>query len=158
MAGTVVGAAIDYVVAQLAAPALVVADDAMVIDGLTNDEWSTSMIWVGRTAPDDLQAAVGTRSIPVLGRRPVDEVWRIDGFCDARREGTAQKVSRDAALALFDVVAHLVGTDPSLGGLLTSGWYVLAPNAQLVQPDPPQTAWSRSVVLWTIEIRNRYSP
>ena len=55
-------------------------------------------------------------------------------------------------------VAHLVGTDPSLGGLLTSGWYVAIPSVELVQPDPPQTAWSRTVVLFDLKIINRYQP
>jgi hypothetical protein len=67
-------------------------------------------------------------------------------------------VARDAAVALFDVVAHLVGTDPTLGGLLTNGWYVLVPSAELVQPEPPHTGGARAVFLFSIDIRNRYQP
>ena len=130
----------------------------MVIDCLTNDEVSSSMIWIGRMQPEDLMAATGNRNIPVLGRRSVDETWQVYGFTDCRRDGTAQKVARDAALSLWDVVAHLVGTDPTLGGLLTNGWFVEIPTAELIQPDPPATGSSRAVVKFSISIRNRYNP
>lgn len=156
--GTVIGQAIDYLVTNLAAPATVAVPDAMVIDGATADALSTSMIWIGRNAPEDLTAALGNRNIPNLGRRRVDETWTVHGFTDAQREGTSQKGSRDAALSLFDVVTHLVGTDPSLGGLLTNAWYCTVPTGELIQPDPPNTGACRTVVLFSIEIRNRYQP
>ena len=156
--GTVVGQAIDYLVAQLPALAVAAQPDAMVIDGITRDELSTSMIWIGRAQPEDLRAALGTRSIPTLGRRRVDETWSVDGFTDCRREGTTQKAARDAALSLFDAVAHLVGTDPSMGGLLTDAWYVTVPSAELVQPESAITGECRAVVLFSLDIRNRYQP
>jgi len=156
--GTVVGQVIDYLVAQLAAPAKAAVPDAMVIDANTNDDLSSSMIWIGRNAPQDLQAGNAARGFPVLGRRSIDEDWTIPGFIDCHREGTDQKAARDPALALWDVVCHLASTDPTLGNIITSGYYVELPNAELFQPDPPQTAAARALVLFSVRFRSRYIP
>lgn len=155
MAGTALGAATDYLVAQLQPLATAAVADALVIDANTNDEHSDSEIWIGRHAPQDLTVGPGVRGIPVLGTRRVDEQWTINGFIDARRDGTDQKTSRDAALALWDVLCRLVAVDPSLGGVLSSPWYAQLANVQLEYPDPPQTAMSRTVLLWGVQIKNR---
>lgn len=154
--GTTVGAVIDYLVTNLAAPATAAISDALVIDAYTNDDLSPHMIWIGRPLPVEIDSAAGDREIPVMGRRTIDEEWDIGSFIDCKAEGTAQKTSRDQAIALFDVVAHLIGTDPSLGGLLVSGWYIELPLARMIQVDPEKTAWTRTVIAFTARVRNRY--
>lgn len=153
--GTVVGAATDYLVAQLQPLAAAAVADALVIDANTNDDKTDAEVWIGRRGPQDLVAGPGVRGIPVLGTRKVDEQWTIQGFVDVRREGTDQKGSRDPALLLWDVVCRLVATDPSLGGVLSSPWYAQLTAMEMQYPDPPQTASSRTVITFGVVIKNR---
>ena len=154
--GTVVGAVIDYLVTQLPAPAAAVNPGAIIVDGNTNDEIGPAMIYIGRAQPEDLQAGTNTRIIPVLGTRRVQERISVPCFVDCLADGTAQKTSRDLALALYDVVCHLVANDPGLSGVLSSPYYAQVTNVQLIQPDPPTTAQSRAVLLFDVTAENRY--
>ena len=153
---TAFGAVTDYLVSTLQPLAAAAVTDALVIDANTNDDHSDSEVWVGRIGPQDLRpGGPGVRVVPVLGTRRIDEKWTISGFIDVRREGTDQKSSRDPALQLWDVLCRLVALDPSLGGTISSPWYAQLGSASLDYPDPPQTATTRTLVLWNLTFTNR---
>jgi hypothetical protein len=159
MATSVIGQAIDYLVSTLAPLAAASVADALVIDSNTNDNLSPAMIWIARKGPEDRTAADLVNVTPLVGRRRVDETWNLYGFVDVKRDGTNQTVSRADAVKLYSVVIGLAITDPTLGGLLASGpWWAELTGVTLRQPDPKSTAESRTLIPFTIKIKNRYYP
>ncbi len=155
--GTVVGAATDYLVTHLGQLVVAAQADCLVIDANTNDEKSDTIVWIGRRAPQDTTGGAAVRGLPVMGSRRVDETWTIDCFIDAKRDGTDQKTSRDAAVSVYDVVCRLVSTDPTLGGLLTFGYPAEIRAVSMLYPDPPATAQSRTVISFSVLVKNRYN-
>ena len=160
--GTSIGAAIDYLVAAL--PALVVVADstAVVADNYPTVS-SQSMVFIGRSDPENAIGGDGSQMIVALGAGRREEDYIIPCFVSVYRTGPAQKPSRDAALAIFDVVARLVATDMTFGGLLQMGRRAAIQSFQLVQTrDSEDTGASGSMrlalVVFNIRILNSYTP
>lgn len=160
--GTSMGAAIDYLVSTL--PTLITAVDssAVVVDNDPSVS-SQSMVVIGRTEPENALAADGSQLIVALGAGRREEEYLIPCFVSVYRQGPAQKPARDAALALFDVVAHLVAVDPTLGGVLLQGRSAYIDKAQLVQTrDSADTGESGALrlalVAFDIHCKNHYIP
>ena len=160
--GTSVGAAIDYIVAAL--PPLVTAVDptAVVVD---NDPMfsSQSIVVIGRTEPENAMAADGSQMIVILGAGRREENYLIPCFISVYRQGPAQKPARDAAIALFDVVGHLIASDVTLGGVLQQGRRAEIQKMQLVQTrDSNDTgdsgAMRLAIVVFDIHVSNTYIP
>lgn len=156
--GTAIGATIDYLFAQLPAPCVAAQPDCVVVDGVSRGPVSRTMLWIGKSQPDDVQAASGPRVFPVLGVRQVQESFTIPCFIDVMRDGVYQTAARSAAISLYDVVCHLLVTDPGLGGTLSGGWYAQIKQAVLRQPEVVTQASVRAVVTFEIEATNRYQP
>jgi hypothetical protein len=157
--GTAIGAVIDYLLAQLQPLVVAVVPDALVIDTVNRGSRSANMLWLAREDIDEGAQAtplVGRRTHPLASRSTIDEAWELPCLIDCRADGVAQTLSRTPALALFDVVAHLVATDPTLGGLLTQAKYADIPSAELRQPEGTTTAQSRSLVRFTVGVKRRY--
>ena len=160
--GTSIGGAIDYLVAQL--PALISAVDSTAV--VADNEPSVtaqSMVVIGRTDPENATAAAGSQIIASLGALRREESYVIPCFVTVYRQGPSQKTARDAAIALFDVVAHLIATDPTLGGLLLMGRKALIDSMQLIQTrDSEDTgasgAMRLALVLFNIQVTNTYIP
>ena len=160
--GTSVGGAIDYIVANLAAPITAVDPTAVVVD---NDPTVTSqsLVVIGRSSAEDASAGAGSQTIVVLGANERQENYVIPCFVSVYRQGPAQKPARDAAIALFDAVGHLIAADPTLGGLLKKGRIALIESMQLVQTrDSNDTgdagAMRLAFILFGINCTNTYTP
>ena len=160
--GTSVGGAIDYLIAKL--PALLTAVDstAIVVD---NEPFVTSqsLVVIGRTEPENALAADGAQMVVQLGAGRREENYVIPCFVSVYRPGPAQKPARDAAITLFDTVAHLVASDPSLGGLLQMGRAAFIDRMQLVQTrDAGDTGESGAMrlglIIFDIHVSNSYIP
>jgi hypothetical protein len=160
--GTSMGAAIDWLVATLPEAIAAIDPSAVVVD---NEPAVTaqSLVVIGRTEPENALAADGTQLIVVLGANRREEEYLIPCFVSVYRPGPAQKPARDAALALFDAVAHLVASDPTLGGVLLQGRSAYIEKAQLVQTrDAADTgaagAMRLAIVAFDIHCKNHYIP
>jgi hypothetical protein len=158
--GTSIGQAIDYLVAQL--PSLVTAVDptALVVDNYPAYV-SDSMVFIGRTAPGDSNATTGSQTIVTLGANKAEESYNIPCYISVYRPGPAQKPSRDAAIALFDVVAHLVATDRTFGGILLQGRYAYIDHFNIEQTLDSEEAGESGTLRTTwisfdITARNHY--
>jgi hypothetical protein len=160
--GTSVGAAIDYIVTSLPAlltaaiPTAVVADNE---PALTSD----SLVVIGRTDPENALGGDGTQLIVSLGANTRLEEYVIPCFVQVYRPGPAQKTARDAAVTLFDVVARLIASDPTLGGVLLKGRYAFIDKMQLIQTrDSADTgssgAMRLAVITFNIHANNLYNP
>ena len=160
--GTSVGGAIDYLVAAL--PALLTAVDSSAV--VADNEplvTSHSLVVIGRTEPENAGAADGSQMVVNLGAGRREESYVVPCFISVYRNGPAQKPARDAAIALFDVVAHLVAADPTLGGLLQLGRAAYMDRMQLVQTrDAGDTGDAGSMrlalIIFDIHVSNTYIP
>jgi hypothetical protein len=168
--GTSIGQAIDYFVSgtnpvtgtTLAADLTAVDPTALLVDAYPTKQ-SQSMVFIGRTDPENAQAPNGSQTPVTLGMNTRDEEYSIPCYISTTRQGPAQKPARDAALALLDVVAHWLAADPSLNGALKGGRYAYLSTINLVQTrDVEDTGSAGSLRLaWlTFDIlaRNHYTP
>lgn len=153
--GTAIGAAMDYLVTTLPSLVTVAVPSALVVDAITSDSVSDSMLYVGRSDPLLPRAATGTRLFPTFGTRNIDERFMIGCLIDVYRDGTVMKTARDAALAIYDVVCHLMVTDPSMGGTLKSTHGEIS-DVAIYQMDDAGTARRRVALPFTITAQNRY--
>ena len=160
--GTSLGGAIDYLVASL--PALVVAVDATAV---VADNYPTvtsqSMVVIGRTDPDSASGGDGSQMVVQLGAGRREENYVIPCFVSVYRPGPTQKKARDAAIALFDVVAHLIAGDPTLGSLLQMGRAAYMDRMQLVQTRDSEDAGGAgamrlAIIAFDIHVSNSYIP
>ena len=160
--GTSVGAAIDYIVANLT-PAVIAVDPAAIV--VDNDPMfsSYSMVVVGRTDPENAMAGDGSQMIINLGASERQEDYVIPCYVSVYRPGPQQKPARDAAIALFDATAHLIAADVTLGGLLRKGRRAEIARMQLVQTrDSNDTGDAGSmrlaIIVFDIHVTNTYVP
>lgn len=153
--GTAIGAAMDYLVTTL--PSLVTAavPGALVVDAVTADSLGDTMLYVGRSDPMLPRGVTGTRAFPTFGTRNIDERFMIGCLIDVYRDGTVMKTARDAALSIYDVVCHLMVTDPSMGGTLKSTFGEIT-DVILYQMEDAGTARRRVALPFTITATNRY--
>lgn len=168
--GTSIGAAIDYLVAgvnpvtstTLAADLVAAVPDAVLVDNFPLTQ-SESMVFIGRVDPDDAQANNGSQIPLTLGGGTRDEDYEIPCYITTSRPGPQQKPARDAAIALFDALAHWVATDPTLGGILHGGRYAHISNISLVQTRDSEDAGKAGAlrIAWIkfdIHAQNHYTP
>lgn len=154
--GTSIGPVIDYLITNLNAPLVAADSTAVVVDGIAT-AMSQSMVFIGKEGPDSATAQVGLQQILVLGANRSQEEYDIPCFAYAYRDGPTTKPARDAAIALFDVVAHFVANDRTFGGLLLQGRYAQIQNVELNQDVDGETGATRIVWLsFTIHCRNHY--
>lgn len=160
--GTSLGGAIDYLVAAL--PTLLTAVDstALVVDNYPT-KTSQAMVIIGRGDPDSAMAADGSQMVVNLGAGRREESYNVPCFISVYRNGPTQKPARDAAIALFDVVAHLVAADPTLGGLLQLGRAAYMDRMQLVQTRDAEDAGGAgamrlAMIAFDIHVSNTYVP
>ena len=160
--GTSVGAAIDFIVANLGPALLAVDSTAVAVD---NEPFfsSQSMVVIGRTDPENALAGDGGQMIINLGASERQEDYVIPCYVSVYRLGPQQKPARDAAIALFDATAHLIAADVTLGGLLRKGRRAEIARMQLVQTrDSNDTgdagAMRLAVIVFDIHVMNTYVP
>jgi hypothetical protein len=158
--GTSIGAAIDYVVSALQPAVLAIDSNALVVDNYPTYT-SKTMVFIGRTSPNDANAVSGAQQIVTVGANRQEEQYVIPCYISVYRPGPAQKPARDAALAMFDAVAHLIATDRTLGGVLLMGRYAQIENFVLEQTIDAEdagesgtlrTAW----ISFNINAKNHY--
>lgn len=168
--GTSLGAAIDYVVAgvnpatttTLATALTAAIADAVLVDNFPINQ-SESMVFIGRTDPDNAQANNGSQIPLTLGAGSRDEDYVIPCYISTSRPGPQQKPARDAAIALFDVVARWLAADPTLGGALHGGRYAYVSNISLIQTRDEVDAGGAGAlriawITFDIHAQNKYTP
>ena len=160
--GTSVGAAIDYIVANLTPAVTAIDSTAVVVDNDPSFS-SQSMVVIGRTEPENAMAGDGAQMIINLGAQERQEDYNIPCFISVSRQGPAQKPARDAAIALFDATAHLIAADVTLGNLLRKGRRAEIARMQLVQTrDSNDTgdsgAMRLAIIVFDIHVANTYTP
>jgi hypothetical protein len=172
--GTSIGRAIDYLISGVVnnassdingktlLQALQTVDKTVVLADNTPETTSQSTVFIGRAQPDDAETATATRQFIVLGAGRSQEEYDIPCYIGVARPGPAQKPARDAALALFDVVAHFISADLSLGGVLMQGRVANLSSANLTQTrdeeDTDDGAMRVAWVMFTIHCANHYIP
>lgn len=156
--GTSIGAATDWLVVNFTSAVAAVDSSAVVGDAVPSLS-APSMVVVGRTLPTDVQGVFGTQQPMVLGLGKNEEDYSIPCFAIADRAGTAQKPSRDAAIALFDACAHAVAQDRELGGALLEGRYAWIDNVRISQMQGPGKDGGALCSTWIqfdVHCRNHY--
>jgi len=156
--GTSIGAAIDYIVAGLAAPAAAADSTAVVVDGVPSSV-SQSMILIGKAELESVTAVAGEQRPIVLGANRRQEDYEIPCLIYAARPGPKVKPARDAAVALYDVVSHFVANDQTLGGVLLQGRYATISTVSINQDVAGDAGADR--ICWipfSIHAQNHYIP
>jgi hypothetical protein len=117
MAHTTVPAAIDYLVAQIAAlPEC--ASPVRVFDGYPDTETQTYVIIGGR---GQAVTADSSETWASLGRQAKYETYRVFGEIYSADGGTAQKPSRDRVYTILNAISDMLRADYTLGGLVGRG-------------------------------------
>lgn len=130
--GTSVGKAIDWLVATLPTPVVAADPYAIVCDGWPTAD-AQSYVVIGRESPEIALAGDGQQDLIVLGVGSAEEDYNIPCHVQAKRPGAPMKPARDAAIALFDVVAHTIAGDRTLGGALLGGRYARIQKVSITQ-------------------------
>lgn len=165
--GVSVGQAIDYLYSGTGPngtllAALAAVDPTVVLADNEPQSSSQSMVFIGRADPGNAEAAAGTRQYIVLGAGRSEESYAIPCYISVSRPGPAQKPARDAALALFDALAHFIQADLTLGGVLLAGRYAQLAQVTLTQTldesDTGGGAFRTAYVTFDIHCTNLYTP
>lgn len=168
--GTSIGKAIDYFVSGTnAATGTTLLQDLQAVDptALLVDAYPTqqsqSMVFIGRTDPENAQAPNGSQQPVTLGLGTRDEEYSIPCYISVSRPGPAQKPARDAAIALLDVVNHWLAADVKLGGVLNGGRNATLSTVSLVQTRDTEDAGEAGSlrlawITFDILARNHYTP
>lgn len=160
MAGTSMGAVIDWLLAELPAPAAAAVPDAVIADGW-GEVASQSYIVIGRENDSNGAVLDGDDNAIVLGAQSIEEDYSLNIWIYVERPGPGMKTARDAALALFDVVAALVASDRTLGGALKRGRYAeIQKIAMSADPMTDQNGSNLRVyaISFVLHCRNLYYP
>jgi hypothetical protein len=164
--GVSIGTAIDYLVSgtnpitgtTLLAALQAVDSEAIVVDGIEVTS-SRSMVFIGKRDPGNTAANEGSQQIVNLGAGRSDEEYDIPCVAWVSRNGPTLKPARDAAIALFDVVARFVAADRSLGGALQQGRYASIGSVSLDQDVAGDAGAARVAWLsFSIHCTNHYTP
>lgn len=166
--GVSVGQAIDYLFTGTSTAGGTLLDALRAVDStavLADNEptaGSQSMIFIGRADPGAAVAGTGTRQYMTLGAGRSEESYSIPCYISVTRPGPTQKPARDAALALFDAVAHFLQGDLTLGGVLLAGRYAQLSTVTLTQTldegDTGGGAVRSAFVAFDIHCTNLYIP
>lgn len=164
--GTSIGGAFDYLVAgvnpntstTLLAALNTVDPTAVLIDSVPT-KVSQSMVIIGKAEPESVMGQSGSQQLIVLGAGRSTEDYEIPCFVYAYRDGPNPKPARDAALALFDVVAGWLATDRTLGGVLLQGRIADISSVTLNQDVDGESGATRLAWLsFSIHCKNHYIP
>lgn len=169
MAGTALGGVFDYFLANMPArmaalPALGVTidTDVNVVDTYT-DRWPIDgcpLFCIGANFPTATDAGEGLRAYVEIGGQGVEEDFNVPWYAACGRADGNQKLTRDAAIAVYDQVCTLLAADLSLGGLLRDGrWAEIGPlsaTATKIQASNGTVRWF--VISSTVHAMNHYYP
>lgn len=157
--GTSIGKAIDWLVTTLPTPLQTADPLAQVWDGWPRDLDQSDVV-IGAEAPHMPLVTDGRQSQLELGMGSTDEEYVIPCWAGARREGMSLKDARDAAITLFDVVAHTIAGDRTLGGALLGGRYAYIEKVVLTQDERQNGASMLHECVLAFEVRctNHYQP
>lgn len=156
---SVLPAAIDYLVAQLPAALQPVDPLIVVADNIPTSQVTSSLLAIGREAPQLAGVADSLQQFKVLGRTRIDEEWVLPNFI--RALGGNQSAARLLAFELFGAVVDFLRDDPMLGGLIQGGYFAQVSHVAYTQP---QDAADFAGDLWTatvgfgIDLPNAYYP
>lgn len=132
--GTSIGKAIDWLVATLPVPVQETDSAAIVADGWPLID-AASYVVIGAEDPDIAPVVDGKQQQLILGMGSTDEDYNIPCYVWVKRPGPAFKPARDAAIALFDTVAHTIASDRTLGGALLGGRFAQIEKVVLNQTE-----------------------
>lgn len=158
-----IGAVFTYLIANFTTAAQAVDPTAVIVDGSVADSIPpppTPMLFVGATDPFNSVATDGTRNYVELGRLKVDEDFTIPCYIDTSVNGADQATCRNAALAVYDAVVHVIQSDMTLGGALLAGRVAEITDVQIIQTDKEVEAddGRRCVITFKIHCQNHYTP
>lgn len=161
--GTSLGASLDYLANGTLKAALTAVDaDVVLVDNFPAT-FTQSMVFIGRTNPEDGQGSNGRQMPLTVGFGTRDEDYLIPCYVSVTRPGPSQKPARDAAILLFDTVAHFVASDPTLGNALKSGRGAFIDGFHIEQTrDPADTGEAGGLrlafIFFDIHCQNHYQP
>lgn len=172
MAGTALGAAIDYLVSALqngvttpkgtVIPPLSATDATVVVGDDIPAQDSQSWFVIGRQGLQVGLAAEVTAAHVTLGALRIDETWTIDWFAACYRPGPDQKPARDAVKALYDAFVLLLQADLSLGGAIGDGYAeitrLLYDQTQDTADGGASGATRKALIGGSLTFTNRYVP
>lgn len=141
-------AAVDALVAMFRA-----ATPVDVYDGTYPTNPADDYLAVGVADPDN-PSVDGTQDWGGLGTRRRHESYDIRCVLSSWSGGGTMKERRDAAFALLTVCETAVKADPSLQGVVTSGWASVSAT-QVVSGDTPQGPVC--TVNFTVTVENTYT-
>lgn len=157
------GAVFTYLIANITTAVQAVDATAVIVDGPVADNIPpppAPMVFIGATDPVNPVAADGTRNYVELGRLKVDEDFTIPCYIDTSVNGANQAVCRNAALAVYDAIVHLIQSDMTLGGALLAGRVAEISDVQIIQTDTEAEAEDgrRCVITFKVHCQNHYTP
>lgn len=142
------GAVIDALVTQLdAGTAVAVYDGYPVITTPPAD-----FVIVGGTPDPDTDAASLDQAWAGLGAKARDETGEITCAVVSQSGGTNLKTHRDRALVILGELETAIRADPTLGGVVSSGWLHVTTGSLSQEQN---TNGSRAVVTFTVSYRAR---
>jgi len=167
--GTSIGGVIDYLISGTnPATGTTLLADLKAIDPFTvladNEPGSESqsLVVIGRQQFDGGTAQSGTDAYVVMGATRITEDYALDCYIQVYRDGPAQKIARDAAIALFDAVVHWVHADPTMNLLLEKGRIALVSNMTLLQTQNSDDAAGGDLrtaeIDFSLHVQNHYVP
>lgn len=170
--GTSIGQAIDYLFAGVNTQtntdvtgltllqALKQVDATAIIADSIPTATSQSLVVIGRDSPEDAQAASGSRVVVQMGANKRQETYDIPCWVECSRPGPAAKPARDAAIALFDVIAHWVDADNKFGTVLLQGRAAELSDMTLTLDEPddqPNGSKRTARITFVITCNNHYA-
>jgi hypothetical protein len=151
-----VPAVLDWLVAAIKAlPAC--AAPVAVSDGFPSER-SNSLVTVGvdeRDAETDSTSTFG-----VLGGKSNDEQYKIPCLIACYGGGATAKTPRDAAFAIWNPIASMILTDPTLGGTLVGAAFAKVEAFRFYQTNVASEAGEGrdARIYFTIHVHNYFPP
>ncbi len=136
---------IDYLFAEIQSAAAGLAD-TVISDGYPGTEQTPNIIAIGGTTKP---VADGDATPVSMGARFIQESFEVDLTLSSFVGGTDEKVARDAAFSLYDIVVGVIAKDFTLGGNCT--WAL--PSKLAVDGSNFDTAAAGVIVDLTFAIR-----
>lgn len=136
---------LDYLYTSIQAASVGMAD-TVISDGYPGTEQTPNIIAIGGTTKP---VADGDSTPISLGARYFDEVYEVDLNLSSYVGGNIEKVARDAAFSLYDLVIGVLVKDFTLGG--TCLWAI--PSKLAVDGSNFDTAAAGVIVDLTFSIR-----
>lgn len=161
-----IAAAYTWLVENITQACQDVDPTAVIVDGPVASEDPpppTPMIYVG--VPDLLMpiAVDGTRNYLQIGGRKVSEDYTINCYIDCATgngDPSGQAGARNNALAMWDVIVHVIAGDLTLGGALLEGRSAEISEFQIVQTESEDVAVNgrQCTISFKVHCMNHYTP